>query len=426
MQLTATDEDGWTVLHCAASVGHADCVTALLARLPEVQLTATDGDGRTALHHAARKGHAECVAAMLIHLPEVQLTAIDEDGRTALHHAAFKGSMECVAALVVHMPGVQLGAKDLQGWCAALLAVYGNHAAAADMLLTHMADKLQLHGATRDVSVEAVYWAARWGKPTVLRLLLSRQPVGQWELHRALRKTLCTLAKDVCPVASACKAECARLLLAHKARLQGVEDAMCTQLWPIMHDLAGRLCPDSKAVATLAEAVVGLAAEVRSQQHCGAAAGAAHLAGATSGSNGSGHQRRRARTEATVDGPPVAASPTAVMAELCQWAAQGDCCQLQHVLSFRDTPQPRLDTVLSATLTAGMAEGVIVAERQVCALLLMARGAGLQLQFSPAEGQAAAVALAALWPLVKDWAAAACVADATQAVQGSAATVQLS
>ena len=71
-------------------------------------------------------------------------------------------------------------------------------------------------------------------------------------------------------------------------------------------------------------------------------------------------------------------------------------------------------------------EGVITAERQVCVLLLMARGARLQLQFSPAVGEAEAEALAALWPLVKDWAAAAYVADAaTQAVQGGAAVVQL-
>ena len=171
------------------------------------------------------------------------------------------------------------------------------------------------------------------------------------------------------------------LLLAHKARLQGVEDATFTQLWPLLQDLAGRLCPDSKAVAMLAKAMVGLDTEVGRQQACGAAAGAAYLAGSASCSNSSGQHRKRARTEAAVDGPPVAASPTAVMAELCQWAGQGDCWQLQRVLSLRDTPQPHLDVALTVPLTVGMAEGAITAKHQLCALLLMARGARLQLQF---------------------------------------------
>lgn len=60
----ATDKDGLTALHCAASRGHAKCVEALV-NLCGAQPDHVDDNGCSALHYAATLGHADATALLL-------------------------------------------------------------------------------------------------------------------------------------------------------------------------------------------------------------------------------------------------------------------------------------------------------------------------------------------------------------------------
>lgn len=429
VQLGATDAYGRTALHLAARKGLNDCIEALLHWSPEVQLAATDDDRRTALHLAAKEGHADCITALLGWVPEVQLTATERHGHTALQLAACGGHLDCIAALLKREPEVQLKAAGMIRLPAFACAISEGHAAASAMLLKRMAD-LHLPARVRcarwGLSTPLVY-AVVCGTPAVVRLLLSHQPATQerqGELDRALLVALC--ADQGGPDGSARATECVQLLLSSGARLD-TQAVGYDQLWPILHDLAGRSL-DCKAWAATVNALHGLAEEVRSQQARITAAHAtqpAEAAVSSSSSSGGVRDTMGACTEALSRLHSAAAAPApeaGLGAQLVQVAAQGNMQRLQRLLSFRDPPQPHLDQALiaalpadSAAVTARSAEAS-ASQRQRCAVLLMARGARLGVE---GLGQAAAPALTTLWPAVKEWAAAAYTADAaTQAVQG--------
>ena len=56
LNVNATDRDGWTALMCAANEGQTETVRALLAA-PVLDVNASDGDGRTALALAKARRH---------------------------------------------------------------------------------------------------------------------------------------------------------------------------------------------------------------------------------------------------------------------------------------------------------------------------------------------------------------------------------
>ncbi|XP_046750468.1 ankyrin repeat domain-containing protein 35 [Diprion similis] len=106
----ASDKDGLTALHCAASRGHAGCVEALV-NLCGSQPDHVDDNGCSALHYAATLGHADATA-LLLRLgadPNRQ----DRKGRTPALCAAAKGQLETLKLLAQH--GGSLYARTVRG-----------------------------------------------------------------------------------------------------------------------------------------------------------------------------------------------------------------------------------------------------------------------------------------------------------------------
>ncbi len=60
----ATDKDGLTALHCAASRGHRECAETL-ATLCGAHPNCVDANGCTPLFYAVTLGHADCVGLLL-------------------------------------------------------------------------------------------------------------------------------------------------------------------------------------------------------------------------------------------------------------------------------------------------------------------------------------------------------------------------
>ncbi|KAK8783104.1 hypothetical protein V5799_015559 [Amblyomma americanum] len=124
----ATDKDGLTALHCAASRGHVDCLETLVS-LCGADVDAVDSNGCSALFYAVTLGHADCTQLLLKYgaAPNRQ----DHKGRTPAHCGAAKGQLETLKILWQHganlymrnqrgdLPlheAVQSGRKDLVQW----------------------------------------------------------------------------------------------------------------------------------------------------------------------------------------------------------------------------------------------------------------------------------------------------------------------
>ena len=97
--LSSSDENGETLLHIAARLGHHECVEMIL-RLCIKSSTINSRDnllGSTALMNASRSGHLKVVRLLANHGADVQLC--DVLGWSAKEHAAFRGFhniVECI------------------------------------------------------------------------------------------------------------------------------------------------------------------------------------------------------------------------------------------------------------------------------------------------------------------------------------------
>ena len=91
----ATDVDGYTPLHWAASEGHTEIAQALLDNGADIE--ARGSSGYTPLHWAAQNGQTEIAQALITARADVN--ARDRSGVTPLHWAAQKGHTEIAALL---------------------------------------------------------------------------------------------------------------------------------------------------------------------------------------------------------------------------------------------------------------------------------------------------------------------------------------
>ncbi|XP_032719050.1 E3 ubiquitin-protein ligase MIB2 isoform X4 [Lontra canadensis] len=89
-----------TPLHCAISVGAgASGIVEVLTEVPGIDVTATNSQGFTLLHHASLKGHTLAVRRILARARQL-VDAKKEDGFTALHLAALNNHREVAQVLI--------------------------------------------------------------------------------------------------------------------------------------------------------------------------------------------------------------------------------------------------------------------------------------------------------------------------------------
>uniref|UniRef100_A0A8C3WQH3 RING-type E3 ubiquitin transferase n=1 Tax=Catagonus wagneri TaxID=51154 RepID=A0A8C3WQH3_9CETA len=89
-----------TPLHCAISAGTgATGIVEVLTEVPGIDVTATNSQGFTLLHHASLKGHTLAVRRILARARQL-VDAKKEDGFTALHLAALNNHWEVAQVLI--------------------------------------------------------------------------------------------------------------------------------------------------------------------------------------------------------------------------------------------------------------------------------------------------------------------------------------
>ncbi|XP_045154891.1 E3 ubiquitin-protein ligase MIB2 isoform X3 [Echinops telfairi] len=89
-----------TPLHCAISAGAgASGIVEILTEVPGIDVTATNSQGFTLLHHASLKGHVLAVRKILARARQL-VDARKEDGFTALHLAALNNHRDVAQILV--------------------------------------------------------------------------------------------------------------------------------------------------------------------------------------------------------------------------------------------------------------------------------------------------------------------------------------
>ncbi|XP_008555384.1 ankycorbin [Microplitis demolitor] len=206
--VNAKDEDGRQPILWAASAGSVEAVLALARTGGSAAAGATDKDGLTALHCAASRGHAKCVEA-LVNLCGAQPDHVDDNGCSALHYAATLGHADATALLL--RLGADPNRQDRKGrtpaLCAAakgqletlkILAQHGGSLHARTVRGTGVAHEAVLSG-----RIELIEWLAR-KKPATLDVAThdGRTPLHVAALHGYL---------DACKV-----------LLDHGARINSI------------------------------------------------------------------------------------------------------------------------------------------------------------------------------------------------------------
>nr|POE88334.1 isoform 2 of ankyrin-3 [Quercus suber] len=137
--LKATNPDGWTALHIAASRGHLSMVEKLLTLKLSRKLQ-TKRLMETALHLSAAAGHTSTSLALIVHKSSSIIMIKDVDDQEPLHHAVRKGDTRLVSTLIEH--GAKFKNETKYGWKPIhLAAAYGHTTLVADLM-------------TRGVSVE--------------------------------------------------------------------------------------------------------------------------------------------------------------------------------------------------------------------------------------------------------------------------------
>ncbi|KAK3899739.1 hypothetical protein C8A05DRAFT_36634 [Staphylotrichum tortipilum] len=126
------DEDDCSPLHEAATDGHKEMVTILLA-YSQTKAATPAGDGlRTALHKAAYRGHLE-IATLLVDHDSDTVDARDVDGHTPLHDASRQNKPEM--ALMLIEANADVNAKTKRGATPLHVAAASNALKAAKELL---------------------------------------------------------------------------------------------------------------------------------------------------------------------------------------------------------------------------------------------------------------------------------------------------
>ncbi|XP_037684717.1 E3 ubiquitin-protein ligase MIB2 isoform X2 [Choloepus didactylus] len=123
-----------TPLHCAISAGAgASGIVDILTEVPGIDITATNSQGFTLLHHAALKGHLLAARKILARARQL-VDARKEDGFTALHLAALNNHRD-VAQLLIREGHCDVNARNRKLQSALHLAVLQAHVGLVPLLV---------------------------------------------------------------------------------------------------------------------------------------------------------------------------------------------------------------------------------------------------------------------------------------------------
>ncbi|XP_023491754.1 E3 ubiquitin-protein ligase MIB2 isoform X9 [Equus caballus] len=123
-----------TPLHCAISVGAgASGIVEILTEVPAIDVTATNSQGFTLLHHASLKGHTLAVRRILARARQL-VDAKKEDGFTALHLAALNNHRE-VAQILIREGRCDVNVRNRKLQSALHLAVQQAHVGLVPLLV---------------------------------------------------------------------------------------------------------------------------------------------------------------------------------------------------------------------------------------------------------------------------------------------------
>mmetsp|Transcript_113450 Transcript_113450/g.315916 ORF Transcript_113450/g.315916 Transcript_113450/m.315916 type:complete len:941 (-) Transcript_113450:23-2845(-) len=109
--MEARTPDGRTVLHIAASRGHAECVQVLL--LAGADVSAITRAGFNALHFACQQGHLDVVC--ILHAVGCEMSTQTDEGDLPLHLAAARGHHRVVRFLLQVGSSSVLGVRNSRG-----------------------------------------------------------------------------------------------------------------------------------------------------------------------------------------------------------------------------------------------------------------------------------------------------------------------
>lgn len=161
--ISATDDNGMTVIHWAAKKGHELVVRTLLDH--GAHISATDNLGETALHLASYEGYESIVRLLLEN--EADISTTNNAGETAIHSAA-AGGHESVVLLLLGK-GADISVTDKEGQMALHLAAMRGHESVVLLLLEKGADI----SVSDNRGETPLHWAAIGGyESLVLKLIV--------------------------------------------------------------------------------------------------------------------------------------------------------------------------------------------------------------------------------------------------------------
>lgn len=226
---TSEDEEGMTLFHHAARMGHQAACSAILEA--HKGNTAIDirrilntkcQSGRTPLHHAAEGGSAEvCLVFLKAGADPAAGNALQQ---TPLHLAAFMGHTEALAVLLAHR-GVQVNSRDISGETPLHRAAQSGHLGACSKILQH--PKVRPNVKEKQCGWCPLHVAVLGDHLEVCKLFLTRRDVDPNAMDTLWRRTALHHAAD------GDRADICRELLARqdlKGSLRDVDDATALDL----------------------------------------------------------------------------------------------------------------------------------------------------------------------------------------------------